>query len=190
MGNEVVGKSKNSNNNDIINFSEIIKENSEILKEQTKTLNEISKISAEVSRSVVEADKFRTEKSSLWQEVKTIKNEILDFSIILRGDGKDHFGIANEVSILKEKSKELNGVYITLNARMIGIENDIRNVSRDVDVLKNTDKSQDKKIDELCDFMSQTKNVRNSIKMLWTGFVALISAVATIITIFFTLSNK
>ena len=130
--------------NEKTELKELIEYMANILTKQTDTLqkqndifNVVIETLSKVSQSMVEADKFRTEKSSLWEKSRTTDTRLNNLEILIKGDGLDKNGIYQNT---KNNTTDIEDIYKKLNElkqKNIAFESYLGATNNKVGILEN-----------------------------------------------------
>lgn len=126
-----------------------------ILQQQTEALNQ-------VCQEVISSNKFRDEKSAVWQEVKDVQKALSDICLLIKGDGLDKEGIYSQTKINKAKVNGMEEILIPINSKV-----------KEIDGIKNKTDELESKVKEIEDYILQIKILQNSLKILWKSFITL-----------------
>lgn len=167
------------------NIEKLLSLLSNILEKQEKTLNQ-------VALDVVNSNKFRDEKSSLWEQIRNTNTEISNtntrvnnIEYILKGDGLDKIGMyqtqENNFNTLFDKTKEQTGETKLLKEKHMAIESFCSSLGRRVGILEKKTDITENKISIFEEFLNKVNFLVGSIKILWIVFGAIITSAIPVI---------
>lgn len=156
-----------------------------ILDKQDKTLNQ-------VALDVVNSNKFRDEKSSLWEQIRNTNTEISNtntrvnnIEYILKGDGLDKIGMyqtqENNFNTLFDKTTEQTSETKLLKEKHMAIESFCSSLDRRVGILEKRTDVIENKISVFEEFFNKVKFFVGSVKILWIVFGAIITSAIPVI---------